>query len=185
VEVEINNWEYLVQHLRDERMEFFIAEVRSIAESRQFSIRRLARQYGSFFVRAGHPILQTKVGHAREVLAYPLASVRLPESVRADVLRYLELEPEEELRLNLVCDNPNVLRHVALHSDAVLMSTFAAVSEQLQDGSLVPLHIPDQPALYAEMGVVMLAGRSLSPAAAWLVERMRELAERLSEQYAP
>ncbi len=185
VEVEINNWEYLMQHLQDERMEFFIAEVRSITESRKISIQRFARQYGSFFCRAGHPLLSAGIRHAREVLAYPLASVRLPESVRVDLLRYLGLPVADELALNLVCDNPSVINYVALHSDSVLLSTYAAVSRELADGSLVALQVPDQPAMFAEMGVVTLAGRSLSPAAAWLVERMRNYADELARQFAP
>ncbi|WP_394778730.1 LysR family transcriptional regulator [Undibacterium sp.] len=185
VEVEINNWEYLMQHLQDERMEFFIAEVRSITENRKISIQRFARQYGSFFCRAGHPLLSAGIRHAREVLAYPLASVRLPESVRADLMRYLGLPVTDELSLNLICDNPGVINYVALNSDSVLLSTYAAVSQELADGRIVALQVPDQPALFAEMGVVTLAGRSLSPAAAWLVERMRDYADQLARQYAP
>ncbi len=185
VEVEINNWEYLMQHLQDERLEFFIAEVRSIEENRKITIQRFARQYGSFFCRPGHPLLATGIRHASEVLAYPLASVRLPTSVRDDLMRYLGLPLTAELGLNLICDNPSVINYVALHSDSVLLSTYAAVSAELAEGRLVALEVPDQPSLFAEMGVVTLAGRTLSPAAAWLVERMRNYADRLAEQFSP
>ncbi|MES2068725.1 MAG: LysR family transcriptional regulator [Pseudomonadota bacterium] len=185
VEVEINNWEYLVQHLQDERMEFFIADVRDIAESRKLTIQRFARQYGGFFCRAGHPLLSGAIRHPSEVLAYPLASVRLPVSVKEDVMRYLELAATDELALNLICDNPGVLRYVALHSDSVLLATYAAVSAELAAGSLIALQVPNQPALFAEMGVVTLAGRTLSPAAAWLVERMRSYADQLAARFTP
>lgn len=78
-----------------------------------------------------------------------------------------------------------MLKYVALHSDGILMATYAAVSADLRDGTLVALEIPDQPLMFAEMGVVTLAGRTLSPAAAWLVQRMQEHADRLSAQFPP
>ncbi|GGC63564.1 LysR family transcriptional regulator [Undibacterium terreum] len=185
VEVETNNWEYLVQHLEDEQIEFFIGEVRSIGDNRKIAIQKLARQYGGFFCRAGHPLLSAGLQHPGEVLAYPLASVRLPAAVRIELARYLELPSADDLALSLVCDNPNMLRYVALHSDGVLLSTYTAVSAELEAGTLVALEWPGQPALFAEMGVVTLAGRSLSPSAAWLVQRMQAYAEQLSEQFAP
>jgi DNA-binding transcriptional LysR family regulator len=184
VEVEINNWEYLVQHLQDERIEFFIAEVRSISDSRQLAIQRFARQYGAFFVRAGHPLLEKKMRHAREVLDYPLVSVRLPDAVRHETERYLELPEGEELQLHLVCDNPGVLGFVALNSDAILLATFAGARAMLAAGTIVPLDTPKPPDLYAEMGVVTLAGRTLSPSAAWLVERLRSHADVLAKEFS-
>ncbi|HTD05509.1 substrate-binding domain-containing protein, partial [Undibacterium sp.] len=185
VEVETNNWEYLAQHLEDEHIEFFVGEVRSIGASRKIAIQRLARQYGAFFCRAGHPLLSAAIQHPSEVLAYPLASVRLPAAVSEELARYLGLPSPEDLALHLVCDNPSVLTYVALHSDGILMSTYAAVSAELSKGKLVALELPNQPALFADMGVVTLAGRTLSPAAAWLVDRMQAYADQLSEQFLP
>jgi len=185
VEVETNNWEYLAQHLEDEHIEFFVGEVRSIAASRKIAIQRLARQYGAFFCRAGHPLLSAAIQHPSDVLAYPQASVRLPAAVSEELARYLGLPSPEDLALHLVCDNPSVLTYVALHSDGILMSTYAAVSAELSKGKLVALELPNQPALFADMGVVTLAGRTLSPAAAWLVDRMQAYADQLSEQFLP
>jgi DNA-binding transcriptional LysR family regulator len=185
IEVEINNWEYLMQHLHDEHIEFFIADVRSIAVDRKIAIQRFARQYGGFFCRPGHPLRVTRIRHPRELLAYPLSAVRMPSGIKQELMRYLDPSVTEELKTNLVCDNPGVLNYVTLHSDSILLSTYAAIADELADGRLIALDLPDRPAIYADMGVVSLAGRSLSPSAAWLVERMHSLAEKLSEQFAP
>ncbi|MBV8665758.1 MAG: LysR family transcriptional regulator [Burkholderiaceae bacterium] len=185
VELEINNWEYLAQHLQDERMEFFVAEVRGISTHRGISLQRMARQYGGAFCRAGHPLMATRIRHAREILGYPLAAVRMPTAVSQTLMQFLELPEPAGMPLNLVCDNPNALNYVALNSDSILLSTYAGVKDELAKGSLVALDLPDMPVIYADMGIVSLAGRSLSPTATWLVERMQDYAEKLSEQFAP
>ncbi|MGH8810199.1 MAG: LysR family transcriptional regulator [Noviherbaspirillum sp.] len=182
VEVEVNNWEYLMQHLLDERIEFFIADVRSVPGHPRVSVTRLARQYGALFCRAGHPLAGRRLRSANEVLAYPLASVRLPPEILKQLTSYLGVSNPAEWTMNLCCDNPALLQYVAANSDTLLASTYAAVTDALARGALIPVEMPDPPALYAEMGVVSLSGRTLSPAARWLVEKMRERAEQLAAQ---
>jgi DNA-binding transcriptional LysR family regulator len=184
VEAEINNWKYLVQHLHDEEIEFFVADIRSIPSDARISIQPLARQFGAFFCRPEHPLLSKAIEHAGELLAYPLLSVRMPEGIKADLKRYLGLAETQELDFNLICDQPEVLTYVALQSDGVLLSTYAAASANLAAGRLVALSVPNQPALFAEIGIVRLAGRSLSPTAEWLVARMRNHADQLAEQFS-
>ncbi len=184
VEAEINNTEYLVQHLHAEDIEFFVADVRSIVPDVKLSIQLLARQFGGFFCHPAHPLVTKPIAHVSEALAYPLLTVQLPDTIKAELKRYLGLTQEQELNFNLICNNPAVLDYVAQQSDAILLSTYPVVSEHLAAGRLVPLTMPNQPTLFAEMGIVRLAGRSLSPTATWLVERMRHYADQLAEQFS-
>jgi len=185
VEVEINNWKYLMQHLQDEQLEFFIADVSNIPENRNIAIQSFSRQYGAFFARPDHPLMSHQIEHAKELLAYPLATVRLPTGIARDLARYFGLPNANELTFNLVCDNPGLLNFVALHSDSILMATYAAVSSELSAGKLIAFPLPIQPLLFAEMGVVSLARRTLSPSASWMVERMRIHADKLAQQFSP
>ncbi len=56
VEVELNNWAYLLEHLLDEHIEFFVSDSRSLAGDARVAITPLARQFGGFFCRRGHPL---------------------------------------------------------------------------------------------------------------------------------
>jgi DNA-binding transcriptional LysR family regulator len=185
VEVEVNNWEYLVQHLYDEEIEFFVAEVSNIAPNPRISIQPLARQLGGLFCHPSHPLTSKIIQHASEVLAYPLLTVRLPQRAKAGLKAYFELEEVQELGINLVCDNHAVLNYIAIHSDGVLMTTYAALHGELAAGRLVPVALPNMPAISAEMGIVTLTGRSLSPTAEWLVARMQRYEDHAAGQYAP
>jgi DNA-binding transcriptional LysR family regulator len=184
VEAEINNTEYLLQHLHAEEIEFFVADVRSIPNDAKLSIQLLARQFGAFFCHPAHPLFSKPIEHVAEVLVYPMLTVHMPDGIKAEMKRFLGLTETQELNFNLICNNPAVLDYVAQHSNAILISTFAVVGDDLAAGRLKPLTIPNQPTLFAEMGIVRLAGRSLSPTAEWLVTRMRHYADQLAEQFS-
>ncbi|HEY8023399.1 MAG TPA: LysR family transcriptional regulator [Burkholderiaceae bacterium] len=183
VEVEINNWQILTQHLLDERIEFFIADVRNVVKNRRLLISRLGRQYGSLFCRAGHPLAGVKLHTPSQVLDYPSAAVRLPVEILQQLGQYLDTEHSDSWVPNLICDNPALLLAVTLNSDAIMLSTYAAASGAVADGSLVAINMPNQPKFFTDMGIVSLAGRTLSPAAAWLVDAMRLQAELLAGEF--
>lgn len=183
VEVEINNWQNLTRDLLDERIEFFIADVRSVPDNRRLAIARLGRQYGGFFCRAGHPLAGRRLVKQSEVLDFPLGCVRLPSEIHKQLAQYLGIGDFSEWSVNLNCDSPALLQYVALHSDAITLSTFAAASDAIASGALVALDMPSQPKFFADMGVVSLVGRTLSPAAEWLVEKMRVQADRMSVEF--
>jgi len=184
VETEINDTGYLLQHLHAEKIEFFVADVRSIPPDTKLSIQLLARQFGAFFCHPAHPLLAKPIEHVSEVLAYPMLTVHMPDGIKAELKRFLGLTEIQELNFSLICNNPAVLDYVAQHSDAILVSTFAVVGDDIAAGKLVPLTIPNHPTLFAEMGIVKLAGRSLSPTGDWIVTRMQHYADQLAEQYS-
>lgn len=53
--VEVGNWDLLARRLRDEDIEFFIADTRDLPHDPSLLVRALRREPGSFYVRAGHP----------------------------------------------------------------------------------------------------------------------------------
>lgn len=171
-----NNWRYLLQHLQAEEIEFFIADTRDIAPDPNLTVTPLCRQYGAFLCRPGHPLLAQAGRQPRDMLPYGLASLKMPAGLRAAIGRLCGLDAHERLPVALECDNVRLLADLARSENVLLLATEAAVAQDVRDGALVPLGFNHQPSLYAEIGVVQLYGRSLSPGAALVLGHLHAIA---------
>ena len=178
VRVEVNNWAYLLQHLRNEELDFFVADTRDLALGADLDVRMLARQGGGFYVRAGHPLLARSHLRAADVAAFGLATVRLPHSIRTAMAQLLQLGPGAPLPLALECDDVATLKRTTLASDTVLAMVHAAVRDEVAAGQLLAL--PIGPTMHSEMGIVSLRGRSHSPVADFVIGRLTGLAGQLA-----
>ena len=177
--VEVNNWKYLAEHLRDEDLDFFVADIRDIRDIRRdadLTISSAGQQHGHFYVRAGHPLLRQQTLAPSAMLPYGLASVRLPLKVRSQLRRLLGLNVADHLPIALECDDVHLLKRVAQSGDTVLASTDAAVADEVREGKLFALSLRGVAPLYADMGIVSLKGRSFSPMAAFAVAFLQEIA---------
>ena len=172
VRVEIGNWELLVKRLLEEDIEFFVADTRDLPANALLHIASLRTEPGGFYVRRGHPLARRRSVPIREVWRHGVVTVRIPHAVRTLLLRLLDAEPGTPLPLALECDNLHVLRTVAMQSESVLAAPHAAVAGEVAAGSLKPLHVPELPTVAAQMGVVTLRGRTLSPMAALILQRL-------------
>lgn len=185
VSVEINNAATLAEHLKAERIEFFIADTSQLREDREIAITPLARQSGIVACRAGHPLAASSNAPDMAQLArFGFASVHFPPadhlpSEIQQLLRAWTGGATEPAPLALSCDNLDVLKRVVLQSDLILMSTRAVVREELERGELVELPLPGADAVAVTMGVASLRDRSLSPAAQAVISRMRDVSAAL------
>lgn len=175
--VEVNNWVHLVQHLRQEDLDFFVADIRDLPPGIDLDVIMLARQYGGFFVRAGHPLLKRQPVPPSAIVEFGLAAVRVPQIIRAALSELLSLEPGSPLPFALECDDVQALKYTALGSDTILASVHAAVSEEVAAGRLIQLEMTKAQRLHTEIGIVSLRGRSHSPVAKFVIGRLTELAE--------
>jgi DNA-binding transcriptional LysR family regulator len=174
--VEVNNWVYLAEHLRNEELDFFVADTRDLPPAPDLEVSLLARQFGGFYVRSGHPLLKKKTAHASDLILFGIATVRLPQIIRAAMTKILSLEEGGLLPFSLECDDVQTLKRTTIGSDTVLAIVHAAVVSEVAAGDLHALNFPDIPPLYSEMGIVSLRGRSHSPVAHFVIERLRVLA---------
>ena len=108
----------------------------------------------------------------QQVWACGVASVRLPQGVRTVIGQLLGDASSAELAVALECDDVETLKNVALASDTVLAAPHRAVEEEVAAGSLRPLAVSGLPALYSDMGVVTLRGRTPSPMADLIIRRL-------------
>lgn len=181
--VEVNNWNYLLEHLRNEELDFFVADTRDLPSRPDLQISLLARQFGGFYVRAAHPLLDKSSLCLSDLLPFGIASVRLPQAIRQTIAQLLALPADVELPIALECDDVMTLKRTALGSDTVLALVHAAVIEELANGQLVRLQLKDMPPLHSELGVVSLQGRSHSPVALFVIARLQSFASQLAQLY--
>jgi DNA-binding transcriptional LysR family regulator len=162
--VDIDNWSLLLERLRAEDIEFFVADVRDLPADVALDVQSLGHQRGGFYARAGHA-LAGRPCRLADIWACGIASTRLPLAVRRVLATQLGLPPGEAPKLALECDEVSVLKSVVQATDLVLAATEAATDADLASGALLPLQVQDLPALAAEMGLVRLRQRTPSPMA--------------------
>lgn len=171
--VEISNWQLLLERLRDEDIEFFVADTRDLPSDPNLHGRALRPEPGGFYVRAGHPLTTArKTATLPQLWSHGVLSVRLPTGVRSVISRLLGIEAT----LALECDDLEVLKDVALACDAVLAAPHAAVAREVAAGRLQAVEVAGLPPLASEMGIVTLRGRTPSPMAALIIERLSSMA---------
>lgn len=165
LQLEVHNWQLLLELLRLEKIEFFVADSQqfSTAET-DIEIEQLAMVSAGFFVNKGHPLLQKSVV-MQDLLQYGLATTRLPQDVRTKVAAAFGLQSAQELSVALECDDVALLRTVTKTSNTILGVIHGAIQDDLQSGELVELQISDKPLLYSGLGLVTLKNRSRSPGA--------------------
>ena len=170
--VEVGNWDALSRRLRDEDIEFFVADVRDLPPDPALLVRALRRETGSFYVRSGHPLAAQPAVSLAQLWSFGVASVRLPRPVLATLARLIGLPAGATPTLALECDDVDTLKHVALATDTVLAAPDASVAALVEQHVLVHVALAGLPPLFSEMGVVTLRGRTPSPMAEVIVDRL-------------
>ena len=176
--VEVNNSASLTEHLISGQLEFFIADIRTMPVNRLLKFEPLARHGGGFFVRRSHPLHRNKSLKLSDLQGHHLSSASLPDDMLLALAPAFAAAPEKERPFLTNCDNIYVLRKLAIASDAVLLSTAAAVAEDVDAGLLVQLPVKDLPDLYAEIGIIRLDRRGLSPMAELVLTKTKDILAR-------
>lgn len=170
--VEISNWQLLLARLREEDIEFFVADTRDLPTDSGLAVRPLRHEPGGFYVRTGHALARHRAVTLQQLWTYGVLSVRLPVEVRGVIAQLLGLPSAAELSLALECDDVELLKDIALECDSVLAAPHAAVAQEVETGRLRALEVKGLPLSASEMGVVTLNGRTPSPMARLLMSRL-------------
>lgn len=164
--VEIQNAPALAAQLKAERIEFFLADVRLLHHDAELRIIPAGVHPGLLCCRAGHPLAVASVVGRAELQSYGFVSVHLPPpATLPPALLDLIKEVDGNRPQMLACDHVDLLKRLALRSDRLLLTTRAAVEDELEHGELVELPVPALSGAGIELGLVTLRERSLSAAA--------------------
>lgn len=172
----VANWRYLIEHLRKEELDFFVADTREVPAEAGFAITPIGRQRGRFYVRRGHPLVAAGPIAVADVGRHGLAAGRLPAPAIAVLQSLLGLPPDAPLPIAVECDDIHLVKRITLATDTVMVGSRGLVRDEVAAGQLVELDVTDLPPMYAEIGLVSLRGRTPSPMAGFVTRRLAELA---------
>jgi len=179
VRVRLGNSQELLECVRREEHEFFVANTRRVPRTGEFHVRGMGRIRGGLYVRKGHPLLARKSWKLADVLPYGVAAGKLPEDTLTHLAKNMGLPEGSRLTLAVECDDVHLLKRVALESDTVILGTDDLFAAELHDGRMHFLAVGDFASefSYSLVGVVSLAGRTPSPESAYLVDSLVRLAK--------
>lgn len=182
----------LQEWLLNEQIEFFIADTSQLARNPALAISPLLPLTGQLFVRRGHPLCQQRLT-LDNLLQYPLASPGFADPARhhhPDETMSLLLQLSRRTEGHITCEDINTLITIARTSDAVVLMS-SLTPDQQPDSALVALtqegltkegQTQEGQALTwpAELSLVQLRGRELSPAAARVIGLIHDYRQTLS-----
>jgi DNA-binding transcriptional LysR family regulator len=184
VRLEVSDPLALLDRLKNNHLDFFVAEIREIPISEDLLVERLGLMVGGIYCRTGHPLTRRSSQiSAKALQAWPLASVPLPATLARGLSLALGLA--QEISFALECDSPQILLDYVARTDTLLFAISSTVKDAVRAGSLQLLAITElegigDPGLLAsELGIVQLRHRSLPPSATIVQELLRVTAARL------
>lgn len=176
------DWDQLATWLKEEQIEFCVADARYFSADPGYQVRLLSPRRGRFFCRNGHPLAARQDLQLAALLDYPIVGTRIPPVIRKILA---EAQGQADFQPSVECAQFDAIRRVVLHSDAVGLATMEALTELLERGEISLLKFTDvpsdKPELRIHYGVVSRIGYTLSPAAQALVEVILAVDQRWPE----
>jgi len=173
--VEINNWQRLLERLRREDIEFFVAATSDITNLADIQIEPLMHQRVNLYVRKNHSLPST-LSSLIDVWDFGVAATKLTPSVTTFLERFLQLPRGAPLKIAVQCDDIGTLHSLALNTDTVIVTTDLAVQRLGHQEDLRVLDIDGFPRTHADIGIVTLRQRTLAPMAHHAIEALRGVA---------
>ena len=180
VDVEVSQWAVLLQHLEAESIEFFIGYPGPTANDARYRVTMLAPRAASLYCRSGHPLLTAaRPPRPDQVPEFAWALIQTDSAIEAQLRQLFGMDSAAELPIKFRCDNQALLRENLLHSDTILFTWQAWLDEELAKGTVFDLGARLMPAIAPQarqlsLGIVQLAGRTLSPAAIQLIAQITD-----------
>lgn len=180
VSVQVDDAESLMRQILEAEVDLAVAELTWTEDSDQLHVLALKRHPGKLFCRTGHPLTQRRGVTLGDVGAFPLVATpvpaRLHHIVRAATAAGMSpADPREDApRPRIQVNSFELIRRIVLESDAVGLATASQISVDVRAGILQTLDLA-VPGLESNYGVIMLAGRTPSPAAEAFVATLRQV----------
>jgi DNA-binding transcriptional LysR family regulator len=183
VRLDVASSQTLLQQLDDERIDFFIAEIRELPAREDCVLTRIGWLAGAFYCRVGHPLASRTRLRFADLKDARFASVHMPQSMKKTLDKLMAASGGSSFSVALECESTALLRDLCLASDAIMLAFPRAVQNDLEAGLLQRLPVQDldalgpQTPLRTELGLVRLKERTLTPASEILMRLVREEAK--------
>lgn len=172
VRIEVADPNSLCDRLHRRQLDLFVADTRDLKKQPGLQMKRLPNVSVSFFVRPKHPLLALGEVTLDQAMDYPVASPNLPLGVNAHFDK--QVKRIDRPVFNIVCDDLGTLRHLALTASAVILAPDTAGLNHGTE-SLLRLPIKRLTRMQTHYSIVMLANRTLSPAALAFTSLVRDM----------
>jgi DNA-binding transcriptional LysR family regulator len=168
--------EILLEYLSHEGFEFVICDEAVDGHVERLSVRRIGRFSMDFYVRPNHPLATREALSVRQLRDFPIASAHLTGKNYSSVRAWLGLEDTDPFPGTVWCDDYGHLMEVVTYADAVLLAPSEGMAREMAAGLVQKIRPADVPApLARDLFLITLAGRSLSPAASLILDRVEAL----------
>lgn len=174
VRVEVESWVRLQEKLQRDELDFAVAMTHSLPPPAGYRVLQLPTQRLGYFVRSIHPLVGKGLDEVKAALhQFPLLSPQMPSQALQDVAERFGMQSADEVP-GLRCDNAQILKRIALATDAVLFSTCENLKTEIERGELVMLPPSNEKYRQMHISLIHAESRSLSPAAQWLVSLIQD-----------
>jgi len=181
IDLSVADWPELLRQVLADELDLAVAEASHAAEDGRLIIEPLPRHRGVFYCRAGHPLADQRDVTLEDLRRFPMAFTAVPK-------RLLSLIGGNDAAKDELHDGafvtmirvgtPTLARQIVLESDAVSVGLPRQIERDVARGSLVVIPI-DAPGLTTAYGVIRLARRTPSPAAAAFLEILRRVEDEI------
>lgn len=172
----VTDWPELVRKVGAEELDLVVADTDVASRDDRLSVEALPQHRGSFFCRAGHPLLERGVPTLEEVRRYPFVAPALPKRLSAlaarDSLGLRAQLPADTTASDIRVGSFPLAKRIVMESDAVGAAMPIQIADAVASGQLVVLDL-DLPWLTTKYGIIRLANRTPSPAAEAFMEILR------------
>jgi DNA-binding transcriptional LysR family regulator len=175
VRLEVRHWRDVERMVRHRQVDVGFAEIAHLHDVPELRLEPVGRHEVLFFCRAGHPLLAQDSVSPAELDAYPFAGVPIPARLAYLFPRNRNIdEATGDVYPPILVEDLHAACAIVTASDAFGVATPLQIEAQLRSGqlSLVPLRAPW---LHLDYGFILLASRSLSPAAEAFIDRVKEI----------
>jgi len=173
VDVAVDDWSELIDHVVTGQIDLAVAELASAEKDERLSVEPLPQHHGWFICRAGHPLASAgdKLTLA-DVQKFPIANTSVPPRLEK-LLRSSGIEGLAEAR-RIRVDTFALMLRIIRETDTIGLASRRMVHDEIKAGRLVilPLNVPW---LLTRYGIIQLARRTPSPAAAAFIKLLRDV----------
>jgi DNA-binding transcriptional LysR family regulator len=182
----VDHWSQLAEWLRRGEVDLFIADISHTEEGHEFQVIPMPSEEFVWFCRPEHPLASAKRVTRKELLAFPIVTPKMPIWARQWLAEAADPRPaqdEDRTFATVECESYSMLKRMVMASDCISAALQSTIRSEVAEGSLVALPIKTS-GLKTKAGIVHLRGRTLSPLAEALLEKVVQAAKRVAAKRA-
>jgi DNA-binding transcriptional LysR family regulator len=173
VDIAVNDWSELIDHVVGGQIDLAVAELAAAEKDERLSVEALPQHHGWFICRKGHPL--ASAGNPltlEDVQAFPVATTSVPPRLEK-LLHAAGIEGLSAAR-RIRVDTFSLMLRIVRETDTIGLASRRMVEDELgaQRVTLLPLNVPW---LVTRYGIIQLARRTPSPAAAAFIKILRDV----------